>query len=218
MKKVSLAKGSIMKKAFNEDFHKSLRTVVEEIELKSGVEIVVALTPSSGSYREINHWIAAAFSFIIFTLLVFTDLEFGDEALYVLPVFTYLIVYFSINYLPVIKRKWIGKTKMKKVVEIHSRATFQKGELYETRERIGILFFFSFLEREAFIVADRGAIQLVPAAEWERLNKESNEIFTTTNPAAALLTFLKNTAPLFEKTIARLPDDINELPDDIQVL
>jgi putative membrane protein len=207
-----------MKKAFDLDFHHKLVQAVEKIEKVSGVEIVVALTPQSAGYQENCHWFSALTTIIILALLLFLETEFSVWLIFVTVLIAYPLTFFIINHLWALKRLITPIKLMQKNVEVHARATFQKGQLYQTRERIGVLFFISFFERIAYILPDTGAERLVPPEQWETISTSLQAIFTAPVPAESLLHALETMVPVFANNIPLLPDDINELPNDIQII
>ena len=98
-----------------------------------------------------------------------------------------------------------------------ARALFQKGGLQHTSTEIGTLIYLSLLEKKTFIVADRGAQMAIPAEEWQKINQQLQNIFNTNNPAQALLTELAHCNATFARYIPALANNINELPNDLQI-
>ncbi len=86
-----------------------------------------------------------------------------------------------------------------------------------TNDKIGVLFYFSVFEQRAFIIADRGAQTAVPQEEWDEINKQFSTIFEKPNPADALLNNLQNLKTIFHTYIPPIENDINELPDNLDV-
>ena len=204
-------------KYFNESFKTELQEVIAEIEEQSLVEIVGIVKPRSASYADVPLWWGLATLFATFSFLMFTHFLVGDDALY-----AYTLVSFFLGMsLPLaikpLLRLFISKTVMARKVEIMARAFFQKAGIRHTQDEIGVLFYISYFERQVFILADRGAKSELPLEEWEAMEARFQTIFEADDPAKQFLTELRNTAATFAAYIPPVENDINELPDHIEV-
>jgi putative membrane protein len=68
-----------------------------------------------------------------------------------------------------------------------------------------------------FIVADRGAQMAIPDAEWQKIKTDLQSIFKSKNPAESLLQELAKCKDTFQRYIPALENNINELPNDLQI-
>ena len=204
-------------KYFNEDYKTRLYKTIEEIENNSLVEIVVIAKERSANYRDVVLWFAFAFMSVIFTLLMFLPIDFTTVLVYFLTLASFLLGFGIIYFIPGLKKIFIKKSRTKKATEIYGRAIFQKGGIRFTDEKIGILIYASIFEKEVFVIPDRGAETSIPEEEWDKIRDGFNKVFQQANPATALLDHLISCKPIFNQYIPPIENDINELPDDLEV-
>ncbi|MEA2042736.1 MAG: TPM domain-containing protein [Bacteroidota bacterium] len=204
-------------KKFNEEFKKNLYETIEDIENHSLTEAVAVVKSESGDYKNVSLWFAFAVMALLYTFFMFAPVEFNVYVIYLVSLFSFPLSYFIVEFLPVFKRLLVPNTKLHKQAEIYARAVFQKGGIRFTQERIGVLFYVSLFEKSVVIVADRGAETAVPAEDWERMKMGFTSIFSASNPAEAFIEKLQETKPVFAENIPPVENDINELPDDLEV-
>jgi len=77
--------------------------------------------------------------------------------------------------------------------------------------------FIALLERQAVVIADRGAEWAVPPGEWAKIHAELNGIFRAKKPADALLAALETLQTVFSEYVHQVGDDTNELPDNLEI-
>ena len=204
-------------KYFNEDYKTNLYKTIEDIENNSLVEIVVIVKERSADYKDILLWFAFAFMVFAYTLFMFTPLEFDPFLIYFFTILSFFIGFGIIFFIPALKRLFIKKKRQKKAVEIFGRAIFQKGGIRFTDEKIGVLIYASVFEKEVIVIADRGAEVAIPEEEWQTIKKGFDNVFYQSNPAEKLLENLQACKSIFSQYIPPIENDINELPDDLEV-
>lgn len=204
-------------KRFNEDFRTKLYDTIKDIEDNSLVEVVVLIKPQSDSYRDIPVWAGLAFSFLAYTFFMFAPIDFDVYVIYAFTLLSFPLIFTLINSIPALKAKMVNKKRKDKAVEIAGRAIFQKGGVRFTNDRIGTLIYCSLLEKKVFILPDRGAKNAVPAEDWDKIEKDFQSIFESTDLPTALLDKLAKCKPVFSEFIPPIENDINELPDDMDV-
>ncbi len=204
-------------KYFNEEYRTRLYKTIELLEDNSLVEIVVIAKERSGNYKDVALFFAFAIMALIFTLLMFLPIDFTTGLVYFATVASFFISYTIASYLPPLKRMLIKKERVKKTVEITGRAIFQKGGIRFTDQKIGILIYVSDFEQTVCVLPDRGAETAIPEEDWKMINKGFDEVYTKPNPAMALLDHLESLKDTFNQYIPPIENDINELPDDLEV-
>lgn len=204
-------------KQFNEDFKTKLFHQIEEIEGNSVVEIVAIIRRQSEKYHDVAMLWAVMASFAVFSCLMFINAEINPYVIYFATVIIYPIVYLLVGLVPFLMRLLINKKRKLKSVEIMSRALFQKGGIRFTKQKIGVLFFVSELEQIVRIEADRGVLEVIPADIFEKMQNDFQTIFKAANTADAFIEQLKATKDIFTKFLPPVENDINELPDNLQI-
>jgi len=204
-------------KEFNDDFKSKLYETIEDIENNSLVEIVAIIRGSSGKYRDISLWVAVSFMFITSSFFMFSPFEFDVYMIWLFTFVAFVLAYFLTEIIKPFKRLFVSKKRMKRHVNLYGRAIFQKGGIRFTNEKIGVLFFLSVFERQVIIIPDRGAYTAVPAEYWQQFENDFQTIFDDGNIADAFIRELKKTKHIFAEHILPIENDINELPDNMEV-
>ena len=207
-----------MGKKLTPDIQKKLHLAVEDIESVSGVEVVVGVTSSCGRYAEGAYpWGAVGF-LVAFTLAMYLPHTFTDEYMYFISVAGFGVGYAFGHYVAPVRRLFLSKKTLASNVRLHAEATFQRNHLHETEERIGILIFASLYEKTAVMILDKGAIGKLPQEDLDQMQAELSGIFSHSDPIERLLQLMNSWKPIFTQYIIRSEDDINELPNHIDIV
>ncbi len=204
-------------KNFNQDFKAKLYETIEDIENNSLVEVVAVIKAKSGAYRDISLWFAAAFMFLTYSFFMFSPFEFGVYFIYFFSLFSFVVGYLLAELIKPLKKILTNKKRLIRNTDIYARAVFQKGGIRFTNEKIGVLIYVSLFEKRVKLIADRGAFTLVPNEFWSKFKKDFNSIFESDNAADAFIVELQKTKAIFAEYILPIENDINELPDDLEV-
>jgi putative membrane protein len=202
---------------FDTEFQSWLYEAVQHIEKKSSVELMVIISPHSNTYPEVPLRTGFVTMFSVFTALVFSPLEYGAYFFYSLTVAAFIIGYILPYFSEFIKRLSLGKRTLARNTEIRARATFQKVGMHNTKNETGVLIYISSFERVVHILPDRGARLAIPEDVWKKMEVEVAKVFKAENAKQHLLMTLDALVPLFAKHMPAQPDDINELPETIEI-
>lgn len=205
---------------FSNEFKQRLIEEIKSIESVSGVEVVIVVARHSANYIYVNLFGGIFFSFLTFTYTMFSDFEFSDEVLYFSTLLSFCIG-FLIMYIPLLSRFFIRRETLIRNVEIYGRALFQKGKIYETQTRQGILIYLSNFERRVLIIEDKNVALRIPLHELKVAKNSFNTIFHPFSRAKTAENFLSELAKLktlCAKFIPITEDDVNELPDEMEII
>ena len=202
---------------FDDNFKTRLWDTIATIEADSGIEIVVIIKPCSEDYTDIALLGSGIVMLLALTFFFFAPPVFGDYLVFTATLAAYLLSFFIIAYIPGVKRILTPKSRRRRSVEIMARALFQKGQLHQTRAGVGTLIYCSLLEQEVFILPDRGAADAVPPEIWTQLQQDFARMFAARKPAEGLLSALQASGTVFARYLPTDEDDINEIPDDLEV-
>jgi len=204
-------------KQFNDEFKSKLYETIADIENNSQVEIVAIFRSSSGKYRDVSLWAALAFMFAASSFFMFSPIEFDIYMIWLFTFVSFIFAYFLMEVLKPLKRVFVSKKRMKRHADLYGRAIFQKGGIRFTSEKIGVLIYLSEFERKVVIIPDRGACTLVPDDYWNQFENGFSSVFKERNIAEAFINELKKTKKIFSEYILPVENDINELPDDLEI-
>ncbi len=204
-------------KRFNKDFKMSLYKTIGDIENNSLVEVVTIIKAQSGNYRAVSLRAGIILLFVFYTFFMFSPFEFDVYLIYFFTIFSFLLGYAFFELILPVKRFFIKEKIFNKNVDIYGRAIFQKGGIRFTNDKIGVLIFLSLFEKKVKIIADRGAETSVPDEEWIKIKYGFQTIFDKSDIPSAFIEELKKCKIIFAKYIPPIENDINELPDDLEI-
>jgi putative membrane protein len=202
------------------EFRDKIGEFVGKIEKQSGVEVVVAITAKSGNYSYIGLIAGILFCFAALGLTVFSEEEWDDEFILLFPLIGFAIGYllFSISSFASF---FVPKKVLKRNVEIYGRAAFQKGKIYETASRQGILIFISLFEKEIIVLEDKVVSKRIPFDKISEFKNNFNAVFRKFPDGKAserILSSFESMIPICAKYIPIEANDINEIPDDLEIV
>lgn len=201
----------------DQEFKTRLWDAIATIEGESGVEVVVIIKPASADYNDAALMGGAILSFVVFSFFVFAPIVFGDYLIYTGTPVAFALGVLLVSYVPSLKRLLSGTARRRRQVEIMARALFQKGGLHRTQDGVGVLVYVSELEQQVYLLADHGVMEAFPVEEWEALEASFRGVLRASDPPAVLLDTLAASGPVFARYIPVEPDDVNEIPDDLEV-
>lgn len=206
-----------MKTFFEPDYQTQLDETIQGLESKSSVEFVVVIYPESSNYRDIELWggIFLAFASLVCQFMV-------PAVIHIYAILFGTLLAFSlgiglIKWIKPLKRFLINNKRMRRKAEIMARAIYQKAGIHRTSHHTGVLLFLSTFEHQAVLLWDIGVDVELTIDELDGLELQFNGIFKSANPSEALLTKIADCTPIFEKHLPVQPNDINELPNHLQV-
>ncbi len=120
--------------------------------------------------------------------------------------------YLLARFVPAIERLLIDAGSLERRVRLRAEAAFLDEEVFDTRDRTGILIFLALFEHRAVILADSGIHQKVDESEWQSLVTSLVDGIRAGRTVDALVEIIGKCGDLLEERgVARRPDDVNEL-------
>jgi putative membrane protein len=198
-------------------FSQQLATAVAEVEGGSAVELVVLLAPRSGTYPEAALLGGLVGLYAVFALVMFQNAELGDYLIFTAPLIGLLTGAMLVGFVSPLRRLLTFRAAIDRNVELVARATFQKAGLAATRDATALLVYLSLEERRVQVIADRGVLRALGEDGIAGIRARYVEALRTGDLEAAVLTATRALAPSLATALPPRPDDINELPDVIDV-
>lgn len=206
-----------MGKLQSENFQQELGDVLSEIEQQTHAEIVALISPESGKYKEASWIWGVIFAFIAFTFMMFSPWIFGDYLIYFVPIFAFAIGVLVSELFDPVRKLFISRADMRSTVEIKARAAFQKGKLFETQNRIAVLFYFSVFERHLCILPDTGAKSMIPAGKWNVMQLDFKNALKSNHSEKQIVHVFRQWKHAFSEYIPKTENDVNELPESLKI-
>ena len=216
-----------MKPPFTEDELERIRRAVAEAEGRTSGEIVPYLVPQSGRYS-VAVWRGASMAAVgalLVALLVFQFysgwglgwLHTGWGVALVALIAGTLGALLA-AYVPPLKRLIAGSDRLVRRVHYRAMRAFVEEEVFNTRDRTGILLFISLFEHRIEVLGDTGINQHVTPDEWTDVVLRIREGIKSGHLADGLVEAIEMCGRLLERGGVDIkPDDENELPDRIRI-
>ena len=217
-----------LKQRLNEEDLQRIKTAVKNAEEKISGEIVPVIVERSGDYTIALYkgsLIGASLTFV--SIVVFDRFLIKDavNTLFYDPVFILLMVILGgvlgaviPHFSDSIKRLLVARGYQDLVTKQCAENAFLDEEVFNTRQRTGIMIFVSFFEHEVIVMADKGISKIVDQKEWDKIVQDIITDIKNGKVIEALENGIKRCGDiLLEKGFRKTTDDINELRDDLRV-
>jgi len=201
-----------------------IKSAVKTAESKISGEIVPVFVEKSSHYTIANYRAALIGAAAVFFLIVIFDRYVPSLAVYD-PVLIFVLVMLGgfigaiiSHFVNPVKRLMLSQSYMDLATRKRAQSAFLEEEVFNTRQRTGIMIFISFFEHEVIVMADKGISKVVEQKEWDAIvrkiieNVKKGKI--TDGIEAAIL---RCGEILLEKGFVVTPDDVNELKDDLRM-
>ena len=217
-----------LKQRLKEKDLERIKAAVKNAEEKISGEIVPVLVERSGDYLIALYkgsLIGAAFTFVSMVVLDRFVIKDAVNTLFYDPVFILLIVilggvlgavvpYFS----DPVKRLLVARRYQDLVTRQCAENAFLEEEVFNTRQRTGVMIFVSFFEHEVIVMADKGISKIVDQKQWDKIVQDLIKDIRNGRVVEALENGIKQCGDiLLEKGFRKTIDDVNELRDDLRV-
>lgn len=201
-----------------------IAAAVKEAERKTSGEIVPCVMDRSDDYEEAEWRLGALCGSLVLAALaavyLFTPAwlpwNFAEWLLVILGAFAAGMG--AAKLLPSVKRMFAGRRLLDQRIAQKAAQVFIDEEVFNTRDRTGILLFVSLLERRVFVLGDSGINARVLQTDWQGVVDTVVEGIAGGRPADGLIAAIGKCGLLLErKGVAVKPDDRDELSDGLRV-
>ena len=203
---------------FDQAYFDRLTEAVDEIETKTSAEIVVAVSPRSGTYRDADLLCGAGCAFLWLLFAVFNP-WFVHPA-WLLPI--ELGIVFGLGILTgfnisMLRRALTTGARRDDQVRTAAAAQFVQDGVTSTRERTGVLIYVSRLEQQTEVIGDTGVLDRVDPTAWNERVFALHKAASDNDPAEALLRGLNHLGELLASALPATDDNPDEIPNTPRV-
>lgn len=199
---------------FDQSYFDRVTQTVEQIETKTSAEVVVAIYPESGSYRDADYLAGSLFAMAWLLFAVFNPwfthppgmLPFESALLFGLGMIT------SIN-VPQVRTMLTRSPRRDEQVRTAAGSLFVDDGVANTRERTGVLIYLSRFEQQVEVIADLGIVDRIGAEEWNGCVFELHKATMADDPADALLRGINHVGELLATELPAGDDNPDEIPN-----
>jgi putative membrane protein len=217
-----------IKKRFSESDLQRIKDAVKSAENRISGEIVPVIVERSGRYLIATYkssLIGAALAFMIMIVLDRYIISDASNTLFYDPVFIFFIVIIGgiVGALvPLLsedlKRLLVSQVYLDQTTRQRAQNAFLEEEVFNTRQRTGIMIFISFFEHEVMVMADKGISKVVEQKQWDMIVADLVKQIRAGKVVEGLEAGIHQCGELLlEKGFHKASDDVNELPDDLRV-
>jgi len=201
-----------------------IKAAVRDAETKISGEIVPVFVEKSGYYTIANYRAAIIGAAAVFMLLIIFDRYLPTYAVHD-PMFIFiftliggLIGALKAQYINPIKKLMLSQVHMDQATRKRAEAAFLEEEVFNTRQRTGIMIFISFFEHEVIVMADKGINKVVEQKEWDNIVRGMIEQIKKGKITDGIVHAINRCGELLlQKGFVITPDDVNELNDDLRL-
>ncbi|AOY60448.1 TPM domain-containing protein [Desulfococcus multivorans] len=196
-----------------------IKACVREAERRTRGEIVVMLVPASHDYPMAAMLGAAAVSFpaaVALTPVLGRMFWAGPSNMWIflgILISLFLGCHAVIRRVHTLKRLFIREEEMAAEVREGAQIQFFRKGLYRTREETGVLIYISVLERQVWILADRGIHAAVDETRWKEIAAATARAIRDGQPAEGICRAVEEVGRILSEKFPAGPDDRNELVD-----
>jgi putative membrane protein len=205
----------------------TIRQAVSEAERATAGEIVPFVVQRSGRY-EFAVWRGAALGALLAALgglsVAATYSGWGLSWLYAAEGLLALVFVGAVvggglvAFVPALRRALAGAARLDENVGRRAAAAFLEEEVFNTRDRTGILLFVSLLEHRILVVGDAGINQKVGQEEWAEVVARIRRGIREKTLAAGLVDAVGLCGALLHRRGVEIrPDDTDELADGVRI-
>ncbi len=212
-----------IKSRFTPEELERIKSAVRVAEDKISGEIVPVFVERSGFYTIANYRGGILLAGITFIAIIIFDRYIPELAILDPMLIFFLVVLAGIlggaltHFIPFIKRRLISREHLDQATRKRAEGAFLEEEVFNTRQRTGILIFISFFEHEVMVLADRGISKVVEQKEWDEMVQYIIEKVRQGQITEGIENAIHRCGKiLLEKGFLKSADDINELRDDLR--
>lgn len=214
---------SIQERFSPEDLER-IKKAVRDAESKISGEIVPVFVEKSGFYSIATYRAALLGAAMVFLLIIIFDRYIPSLAVYdPMFIFTWVMLggfagALKAQFLNPVKRWMLSQTHMDQATRKRAETAFLEEEVFNTRQRTGILIFISFFEHEVIVMVDKGISKVVDQKVWDGMVRIIIEHIKKGKITDGIVSAIGRCGDiLLEKGFVITPDDANELGDELRL-
>jgi putative membrane protein len=216
--------GALLTRFFSRDEQEAIKAAVAQAERGTSGEIVAYVVEQSDTYEEAE-WRGGAFlgSLVVLATILFHDVATDWPSPLVAGTLLGGVVGFAIGmllvkFVPPLTRIFTGRGIMERRVAARAAEAFVSEEVFNTRDRTGVLIFVSILEHIVLVVGDSGITSRVGPHVWSGLVETVLKGIRAGKPAGGLTAAVRQAGEILRSHGVDIRvDDANELRDHLRL-
>lgn len=206
---------------YTENQKEAVKTAIARLEAKTSGELVPFIIAKSDDYTEVRYISALIFvicGMLIDLLLFFTGSPIEVWSSVFILFGAMIMGFFFPIILPEIIRAFTSPERRSKQAYAKAYEVFVKEEVFNTKNRIGILIYISMLEQEVIVLGDRGFNEKVKPNEWNSVVQTISRGIKKGEAIDSLVEAINQCEAILVKNgFEGTGKSSNELPDDLRI-
>ena len=198
-----------------EKFKQQIEELIAHIEQKSCLEIVPVIIQRSSDYLAWRFFLSLMAG-IICLFICFFMATWGIQVTHWLLSLAVTITFWFLLFWSPLLRLLLPRRISQEVVQDEAAQWFLREEVFNTKNRTGLLIFISEFERSAFILADKGLLKVLPESRWALLGKQLADDFSQMSAGESFLKALEEIDRELSSHFPFAGDDKNELSNRVR--
>lgn len=191
---------------------RAIGDAVRELESRSAAELMVDVRARSGSYEHADARFAAFLALLSLAVILYMP--------WVVPPIAVLLAPFAFYFLGMGLARWsrtlrrLCTTRHERLAAVRTQAAalFHERGVANTSEETGVLLYVSLLERRMEVLADRGLLRHVNAAEWNAALAEVHR--ERPIDPEAVLAAIRTLAAILQRDVPAGETNVDELSNE----
>jgi len=216
--------GGVLTRFFPRNDQEAIRAAVAQAERGTAGEIVAYVVEQSDTYEEAE-WRGGAFlgSLVVLATILFHDVAADWPSPVVAGTLLGGVAGFAIGmllvkFVPPLKRIFTGRGIMERRVAARAAEAFVSEEVFNTRDRTGVLIFVGLLEHIVLVVGDSGITSRVGPDAWSGLVATVLDGIRAGKPGEGLIAAVRQAGEILRSHGVDIRvDDANELRDQVRL-
>jgi putative membrane protein len=193
----------------------ALEGAVRKLEASSSAELVIAVRRQAQLWLHAHVIAGGVAAFVALAYMLYSDFGFGLLSILIDPFVIGIAIGAAMELWPGGKRFLTSRKRRRAAVERAARAAFYDRGVHHTRGRTGMLLYIAVTERMAALVPDDEAEAAWTAIERTRVVIAIEAAIPGGGESVAKV--LEGLVPEIAKAMPRAADDVNELPDALDM-
>jgi len=216
--------GVLLTKFFSAEEQEAIKAAVADAERSTSGEIVAYVVERSDTYEEAE-WRGGAFlgSLVVLATILLHDVAADWPSPLVAGTLLGGVIGFGVGmllvkFIPPLTRIFTGRGIMERRVGARAAEAFVSEEVFNTRDRTGVLIFVSLLEHIVLVVGDSGITSRVGLEAWSGLVETVLKGIRAGKPAEGLTAAVRQAGEILRTHgVDVRADDANELRDNVRL-
>jgi putative membrane protein len=181
-------------------FFKSLHECLDQVRPRTAAGLAVVLRGSSGSYRDVAYLFAAGVAWVGLVVIVLLPFEVHEWFLPIDMLAWFLLAAWFGNRSRL--RRWLTtRQRQRRQVRTAAHAAFVEEGMLHDKHALGVLVYWSQLERHIEVVADVGILRRVPPHDWNAIVFALRRAAYLSHGGTAFVEQLRNLGDLLAKQL-----------------